>query len=237
MLTNTKVSTSCSSDFSDKAEGNRDCRRSYCQCSNSKISSLLHKRNRYSILISFTDITMFFKSSYRQIPSHSRISSGRLSKSDRPIFAKVQSAQIALMDLSRMVTPRGWRGPSKNLIAAIGYDRHRVSNLNFTHVIPANKVSSGGVNDFYSFIKEDDFGFVHNQTHTTGKTNSPSKSYSASSKIARKESLQIHSSQQNQQNKESNNTRFTSKSFWITTWQNFGFHIAVSLHKLGRQSV
>lgn len=152
-------------------------------------------------------------------------------------MAKAQTAQIALMNLPRVVATWGWRRPSKDLFTIVGDDRHGVSSFNFTNIIPTDQVSESGIHNLDSLIKEDDLGFVHDQAHTTGKACSPSKCDCASAKITREDGLQIHSGQQKNQDKETNDTGFASKSFWIIAWQDFRSHIAVSLHKLGRQSV
>ena len=110
-------------------------------------------------------------SSKRQ--SLSRVSTRRFTGSHVLQIGDLQSANLASMDSSAVISAWGLSSPSINLLASY-LDIHRVSSANIFDFTPPDSDLFQGISDCDSFIKEGDFGTNETQVSSVGNEEAPS---------------------------------------------------------------
>ena len=110
-------------------------------------------------------------SSKRQ--SLSRVSTRRFAGSHVLQIGDLQSANLAGMDSSAVISAWGLSSPSVNLLASY-LDIHRVSSANIFDFAPTDSDLFQGISDCDSFIKEGDLGANETQVSSVGNEEAPS---------------------------------------------------------------
>ena len=110
-------------------------------------------------------------SSKRQ--SLSRVSTRRFTGSHVLQIGDLQSANLAGMDSSAVISAWGLSSPSINLLASY-LDIHRVSSANIFDFTPPDSDLFQGISDCDSFIKEGDLGTNETQVSSVGNEEAPS---------------------------------------------------------------
>jgi len=87
----------------------------------------------------------------------------------------IDSAQLSLVDSSRMVPAGNWRGPDRDLSRS-SFECERPLGINFNNLIPTQIEFIKWVNDSYSFIKEGYFGAQKYQVNQSTGSRGPQNS-------------------------------------------------------------
>lgn len=113
----------------------------------------------------------FLPSGASKVSSNTRITSRRFSKSNDAIARKVSSSYFAGVDISSVVSTRGWRSPGIDS-PTMHANAHGVFNLDIINVAPADGVSRERVNDVQAFIADLETWLMENQIEKFGSQNS-----------------------------------------------------------------
>lgn len=88
------------------------------------------------------------------------IGSGAVAGANDIAIFEIESAHLALMDRSAVVSARSGRGKSLDLsllsLPVVSDDAHRVSSLDLLDILPTNLMAGKRINNHQSFVVEDD---------------------------------------------------------------------------------
>jgi len=150
----------------------------------------------------------------RTVDSSTRIRTRRVGSSDASVVLNTQAFDITTVKRTRTVTTRRWSGPGTDG-AIIEGNIQSVFGANVFDFIPTDSEAAKWINDSNPFIKENNFGAMHNQVDAHTNENSPSDSSESLMQSPDENALDNHDRNQRVGDVSANHSTDGAKSFTI----------------------
>ncbi len=168
--------------------------------------------------------TKLFQAHIYQVLRNSGVGARRFSGAHD--LTQLHSANLAGMNPSGVVTAGGWSSPSKDFTTIKSEDGHAVLGFDFIDLIPADVEFLDGVRNGYALIEDENLWFINDEINDAAEENRPNQSDYAASERAVKPSLNIQSTNQNQDYASAYSAGFGSKDFRVS-------HVGILPHRGG----
>ena len=150
----------------------------------------------------------------RTVDSSTRIRTRRVGSSDASVVLNSQAFDITTVKSTRTVTTRRWSGPRIDS-AIIEGNSQSVFGANIFVFIPTDSEVVKWIDDSNSFIKENNFGTVHNQIDDHADENTPGNRSESLVQSSNENTLDNHDRNQRVSDVSANHSTDGAKSFPI----------------------
>ena len=150
----------------------------------------------------------------RTVDSSTRIRTRRVGSSDASVVLNSQAFDITTVKRTRTVTTRRWSGPRIDS-AIIEGNSQSVFGANIFDFIPTDSEVVKWIDDSNSFIKENNFGAVHNQIDAHADENAPGNRSESLVQSSNENTLDNHDRNQRVSDVSANHSTDGAKSFTI----------------------
>lgn len=150
----------------------------------------------------------------RTVDSSTRIRTRRVGSSDASVVLNSQAFDITTVKSTRTVTTRRWSSPRIDS-AIIEGNSQSVFGANIFDFIPTDSEVVKWIDDINSFIKENNFGSVHNQIDAHADENTPGNRSQTLVQSSNENTLDNHDRNQRVSDVSANHSTDGAKSFTI----------------------
>ena len=150
----------------------------------------------------------------RTVDSSTRIRTRRVGSGDASVRLDSHAFDITTVKSTRTVTTRRWSGPRIDS-AIIEGNGQSVFGANIFDFIPTDSEVAKWIDDSNSFIKENNFGTVHNQIDAHGDENTPGNRSESLVQSSNENTLDNHDRNQRVSDVSANHCTDGAKSFPI----------------------